>query len=103
MIRKLLAGATASALMLTFLFNQEAQAQSKPLACQFIATAGLDWQSGRWNGAHYAVSEPFVLILRDGEIDPKSAEKPLSTEEGFVVCDKPRGARLISCFDRVGG
>jgi hypothetical protein len=98
-ISKLSAVAAAGSVLLALSSATEAKAQNKPLACQFTAAGGLEWEQGQWIPRNFNVAEPFVLVLRDGVLDPKSVEKPLGTQ--YAVCSKSK-TTLISCRGEFG-
>lgn len=81
----------------------EARAQGRPLACQFVASAGLIWERGQWKSTNFRVAEPFVLVLRGGNLEASSVAKPIRSSspacnvifEGFVSCNDESGGYLL--------
>ena len=71
---------------------------AQTFACQFVASAGLQWEGGSWVTKTFKKDQPFFIGLnQDGKtIDTKTISKKLLT---YPTCDE--GA-FISCFDGTG-
>ena len=93
--------AAAFTFPLALSFAPKAHAQGKPLACQFIVNAGLDWEQGRWNVRRFVLPPPFILVLKGEEIDPASVSRPLGTT---AACVKPDSVfQRTYCYSEFGG
>jgi hypothetical protein len=102
-IRPLSAMAAAFILPLALLFAPNAHAQGKPLACQFQDSAGLDWGQGRWNVMRFVPKEPFILVLKGGDLDVQSVVKPLGGRElTDPVCTRSSLGNFL-CTSHAGG
>ena len=81
-------------------------------ACQYLKSAGLDWQNDRWVSTGFYPEEPFMLIAIDGELVPPTSNdssNPLSFTECKPPFVAPMGepgstavSRVQSCSDRAG-
>ena len=93
------------ALLLALSCNVTAQPDKDWWACQFVETAGLDWQSNSWKITNYAESAPFVIVS-DGKglLSRKSVAKATLGDEDagqFYECRIKEGGVIIYCADVV--
>ncbi len=75
-----------------------ANAAGTPIACQTVATGGMNWEGAGWKPKRYA-DRKFILVLDGGVLTTESAMKAmdaLSTE-----CQLLRGTHSI-CYSRTG-
>ena len=47
-----------------------AVAQTVTYACQYVKTAGLNWENGRWIVGTFNNQQPFILTATDGSLVP---------------------------------
>ena len=87
-------------LLCSVLFTNGAIAQNKPLACQVDASAGLNWENGRWVTKSF-VTNKFILVQAGNTLTTDSVAKALKATLKNVSC---RNAYpQIDCTDVSGG
>ena len=68
-------------------------AQTVTYACQYIATAGLNWENDRWITNKFNNRDPFILTAIDGElVPPAPSEENMSNPLFLTKCLSPREA-----------
>jgi hypothetical protein len=87
-----------SALLIT-LIGVSVQAQNKPLACQEVATGGLNWENGRWVTSRFK-GDKFILVLEGKTLTKESVSKAIgvgAVSVSQISCGNPLGGSLITC------
>ena len=75
-----------------WLFLMTGSSVAQTYACQFVASAGLNWEKGSWVTSTFKKSSPFFIGLNpDGKtIDEKTIKNliivPTCTAEEFISC-----------------
>ena len=89
-------------------------AQTVTYACQYLETAGLNWENGRWVATGFYNKDPFILTAIDGElVPPVPSDENMSNPLSFTQCSLPKQAltgepgeivmsKVQSCSDGVG-
>jgi hypothetical protein len=75
----------AFALLIALVLANFALAQNKPLACQTDATAGLNWEAGRWQIRSF-IAEKFILVQSGNTLTNASVAKAFDSPETLVNC-----------------
>lgn len=63
-------------------------AQQITYACQYIKTAGLNWEKGAWEATNFRLKKPFFLAVINKNLTLNSVDKVLG-EYGKVFCHPP--------------
>ena len=89
-------------------------AQTVTYACQYLETAGLNWENGRWVATGFYNKDPFILTAIDGElVPPVPSDENMSNPLSLTQCSLPKQAltgepgeivmsKVQSCSDGVG-
>ena len=66
-------------------------AQTVNYACQYIVTAGLNWENGRWVVSEFHNRDPFILTAINEKLVPPeiTSEQQLSHPLAFAECREP--------------
>ena len=91
------------ALLMVFssaLFTNGATAQNLPLACQGEASAGMDWENGRWVISRFQTTK-FVLVQSGNTLTLESVAKALQTYPKQITCREGNPGK-INCMDISG-
>jgi hypothetical protein len=83
------------------------RAIAQTFACQYIAEAGLKWESGGWQSTRFKVDKPFFLKMDGEDLDLKVVADVLgstgaSSEEVRCTKLKLKTWRRHSCIDGFG-
>ncbi len=84
----------------TIAFSAPAFAQQVTYACQYIKSAGLNWEKGKWNTSSFNLDKPFFLSTVGGSLTTNSVEKVLTSDSTFC---HPTNSKKQTCSDRLGG
>jgi len=87
----------------SILFSTGIQAQNKPLACQDDASAGLEWEGGRWGTKNFRLKK-FILVQAGDSLTLDSVAKamrPLNPPTTFTSC-KTDILLTVTCNDGLG-
>ena len=78
-------------------FTNGALAQNKPLACQDVASGGLNWENGRWVILAFK-PDKFILVLEGNTLTKESVGKAfnMSAITSSQISCSTRSS-LISC------
>ncbi len=67
-------------------------------ACQYIASGGLDWESGAWKATQFKNRSPFFLGVRsDRSLDENQVAKLFKSNRANCV-----GQQLVTCSASTG-
>ncbi len=88
-------------LMACWLILVTSSTVAETIACQFVAAAGLTWQSGRWEAERFNPHNPFFLkVTPDGmSLNENEVLKALIKEERFRKNLKAKciGQAVVTC------
>ena len=81
----------------SLLSTKTASAQNKPLACQDVASGGLNWENGRWVILAFK-PDKFILVLEGNTLTKESVGKALRVDVvPFLRITCSADDSLISC------
>lgn len=94
--------------VLVYLLTVPQLATSQPdkewWACQFIDSAGMDWEAGAWSITRFTLRKPFVLVDDGaGLLDLDSVSKPLDARQAAITCTNANVDKHIFCQSRWTG
>lgn len=91
-----------AALLATTLFASIAHAEKVAYACQFTASAGLKWSSGRWKVSDFYPPNKFEMVIESGVIRRSSvkevmraADRCFAAFNGRAICNNDFGTTLM--------
>lgn len=76
-------------------------AQTKPLACQDDAAAGLKWENERWTIKKF-IEQKFILVQEGNNFKKDSVAKVLGGHPDEIYCKKVSYGPIISCMNETG-
>jgi hypothetical protein len=74
----------------SFFIFAPVHAQTRVLACQYVAAGGLLWEFQNWRGTRFTLGAPFVLTAENGRLTRQS-----------VAVAFGRPGRQIQCIDEL--
>lgn len=89
-------------LFLTATLSAPVVAQQITYACQYIESAGLDWEKGAWNTTSFKSGKPFFLTAVNGSLTLESVGKVIQTTDS-VFCHPKNVFKNQTCADVLGG
>ena len=88
-------------LFVSLLLVVTANSLAQTFACQYIANAGLSWESGKWVVSKFTIREPFFFTIKAGV--GITSFKGDSLIEGNLICDqRVTGNGSHSCSTYLG-
>ncbi len=91
-------------LLLAVLLLAHGAAMGQTFACQYIASAGLNWENGRWEATRFKTDPPFFLTAEAGELTASSVAKALKSENPKSWrCERFRLGTLFQCVSETFG
>jgi hypothetical protein len=81
------------------------RAIAQTFACQYIDSAGLKWEGGRWKSTRFHTGKPFFLKMDGKNLDQKVVADFFDSTGAAsqeVRCTKPRVIGDHSCLDGFG-
>ena len=90
------------------LYNASALAENSPLACQEVASAGLQWRMGKWQGGNFQTEKFILFITPETNLTTRSVSKAIFGTEEFsdkFECSNvvSRGGIWVHCFSKIMG
>lgn len=89
-------------LFLTATLSAPVVAQQITYACQYIETAGLNWEKGAWKTTSFKLRKPFFLTAVNGSLTLESVGKVTRTTDS-VFCHPKDVFKNQTCADELGG
>jgi hypothetical protein len=74
---------------------------AQTFACQYIANAGLSWESGQWVVSKFTIREPFFFTIKAG-IGITSFKGDKLIEDNLVCDQRATGNGSYSCSTSLG-
>lgn len=82
-------------------FAPPAMAQKVVYACQYFASAGLNWENGKWVTSRFHTEQPFFLASENGALQKNTVAKFFNSLPESVFCHRPN-SRSQTCSDTFG-
>ena len=78
-----------------------AMAEKVVYACQYLASAGLRWEGGKWGLTSSNSPQPFFLVSENGELDQSSVARVFGLFVQNIGCHSP-SLEVQTCSSRLG-